>query len=163
MGDRYKPKRNDHFLSGILEENWGGRWWRGTWPLACPSCGRRDRLFERWQQKIACSRCVIEFVASPAALPTDRIPIPIWVLAVYLLTHGASARQLAILEVSHKTALRIARFVRDRAGIETPITRVMSCSDVMKLLSQLWTRRLLESPALMRSTTVVFWDMRQPK
>src|SRR5438034_8726011 len=87
-------KHTDVWL--VLDENWGANWWLRDWPLTCPQCGRRDRLSSAtplFGHALACGHCSLRFTARAAALP-NIIPIPLWVLAVYLLVHGASVRQL---------------------------------------------------------------------
>lgn len=148
----------------VLLAHWG-RAWRTVdrWPLACPACGQVGRLQQRTntgRYRYHCVNCTVSFTAHPAEdLPCPRVALPLWVVAAYLLTQGASVRQLQVLPISYKPALVIARFVRGRAGLSKRRVRQLSSANVLALLRDASRTDLFRSPALMRVTTLIFWDI----
>ena len=141
----------------VLWEQWGVQWTNGTWPLACPQCARRDRL----RGALAfhgCLACGTWFRARPSRLPLPSIPITIWVVATYLVLQGASTRQMAVLGVSHKTAVQLARWIRRRTQLAEPQKRILRMPQVYSLLRAAEHRRALEEPDFLRACSLVLYD-----
>src|SRR5207249_54018 len=109
-----------------------------TWPLACPGCGHQHRIYPQWQRnRFSCFACGGAFFAVPSLLPLRTLPVAFWVVGAYLMTRGASARQLRVLGVSHKTALLMARTIRHRIGLSVSARRRLSSTAVASILRSL--------------------------
>ena len=152
----------DLAVQRLLVLHWGHDWPRGSWTLGCPACGNADRIRSRFG-RLVCFGCGAQFTATASALPLPTIPIPIWVIATYLLTSGASTRQLAVLGIGHKSALTVASTVRRRIGLPGQRTRLLRPSALALALTRAGSDRLLLSTHLRKQTAFVFWDIREPK
>lgn len=148
----------DSYVWVVLHENWGYEWQGGEWDLVCPRCGKSKYLSELFRT-FRCSSCTTEFEAHRAHTPVPRMPIPLWVIATYLVDLGASARQLGVLSTSHKTSLKIGKFVRRKLGLPDLSARAISSHDLLRAIKALYGSRVLESATFRRKTTRVLWDI----
>jgi len=150
----------DPLFLPILLQYWGLEWWTGTWALACPACGRDDRIGRRLgRERFVCHGCGAGFTAAPAPLPFQSLPTPLWVMATYLLEQGASARQLTVLGVSHKSALGIARAIRERTDMSPKRSRVLSPLALAHTIKRAARGRAMRTSEFLKLTTSVLWDV----
>jgi len=126
--------------------------------LSCPGCGSSH--ISRWlSPKFVCFACNIRFNATLAELPV-RKPIAIWLLAAILVWRGASCRQLEVLGVSHKSAVRMACWIRERAELPTPQKRQLPSQQLYRLLTRVHSEGIVffDWERMYEVLRFTFWD-----
>lgn len=126
---------------------------------ACPKCGS-PRVNLRYLAWAGCADCGIRFQTWWVGPPDDHLPLELWVLATFLLLGGSSVRQLQLLNISYRTAYRLARGIRSRLDLPSPSRRQCASTDVLKLLKMATSSRALEERAFRKHLTRVFWDFK---
>ena len=149
----------DPLVLDVLHAHWGHQWQGGSWSLACPNCGHDHIGRFRRSKTLYCVACYAEFTAQDDRLPHSWLSIPEWVIATYLVMHGASVRQVQLLPISHKTALGVVRFIRSKTDLPAPRARRVSTAHLLSLLKEAATGDALTRPAFLMLTTIVMWDV----
>lgn len=146
----------DRTLLSLFLELWGTdfqyyqppSWW-------CPYCGRN---LSRALGGLVCHRCQIRTrVTLRAEVFHSRIPYYRWMLAIAMVSSGASARQLTLLGVSYKTAWRINNSIRRTLDLPTLKRRKVRSSHLFHRLMNL-NHRLFENLAYRAMVSQVFYD-----
>jgi len=149
----------DGTVATVVAQIWGPSWQTARVQLSCPRCG--SLRLGRSLIAFVCWDCAAKFQAIPRErLKPPRVPMAIWVLALYLILNGASIRQLLILGVSYKTAWRMARFILRTIEVPPAASRRRVRSAVIQcLLLDARDRRALEARLLLRETVLLFFEV----